>query len=80
LYVAEAEPPPPEGAALVHVVPLLVRTLPLAPGATKVGVLVPLPRMTLLAVSVDSPVPPLATARMLCQTVSKFVLEFLERN
>src|SRR5579864_6828176 len=26
------EPPPPEGAALVHALPLLVRTLPLEPG------------------------------------------------
>ena len=49
------------GASLVHVVPLLVRTLPLVPGATKVGVLVPAPRMTLFAVSVVRPVPPLAT-------------------
>jgi hypothetical protein len=49
-------------AADVQVVPLDVSTLPEVPGATKAGVDVPLPKMTLLAVRVVSPVPPLATA------------------
>lgn len=60
--VTVPEPPPPAGAVLCQVVPLLVRTLPEVLGATKVGLLVPLPRMTLFAVSVASPVPPEATA------------------
>ena len=50
------------GAVLAQVVPLLVSTLPLVLGATKVGADAPLPRMTLLAVSVFRLVPPLATA------------------
>jgi len=52
------------GAVLCHVVPLLVRTFPLVLGATKLGVLVPLPRITLFAVNVVKPVPPLATPRV----------------
>lgn len=51
----------PGAAALVHVVPLLVRTLPLVLGATACNADVPLPRSTLFAVSVAAPVPPLAT-------------------
>jgi hypothetical protein len=45
-------------------VPLDVSTLPFVPGATNNGADVPLPRMTLLAVKVDAPVPPLATAKV----------------
>jgi hypothetical protein len=48
-------------AAEVQVVPLEVRRLPLVPGATNDTAEVPLPKMTLLAVSVVAPVPPLAT-------------------
>lgn len=53
--------PPPLAAALVQVVPLLVKTFPFVPGATNVTAEVPLPRMTLFAVRVEAPVPPLAT-------------------
>lgn len=49
------------GVVLCQVVPLLVSKFPLVPGATKVGALVPLPRITLFAVSVVAPVPPFAT-------------------
>ena len=52
---------PPAGAAELHVVPLEVKTLPVVPGATNRGALVPLPSNTLLAVSVAAPVPPFAT-------------------
>ena len=55
--VAAAAPP----AADVHVEPLLVSTFPDVLGATNATALVPLPRMTLLAVSVAAPVPPFAT-------------------
>jgi hypothetical protein len=41
-------------------VPLLVNTLPLVPGATKVTAPVPLPTKMLFAVSDDCPVPPCA--------------------
>ena len=47
-----------DGAVETQVEPLDVRTFPVVPGATKVGLDVPLPRMTLLAVSVLKPVPP----------------------
>jgi len=50
------------GAVLAQVVPLLVSRLPLVEGATKLGALVPLPKITLFAVKVASPVPPDATA------------------
>jgi hypothetical protein len=53
-----AYPPP---AAEVHVDPLDVSTFPVVPGATNVTAEVPLPRMTLFAVSVLAPVPPEAT-------------------
>ena len=56
--------PPAAGAVDCHVVPLLVSTLPLVLGATKVGADVPLPKMTLLAVRVVRLVPPLATANV----------------
>ena len=63
--------------ALVHVVPLDIRTLPLAPGATACNALVPPPRSTLLAASVVVPVPPLATDKVpdvmiaaLCEGIS----------
>jgi len=49
------------GAVLAQVVPLDVSRLPLVLGATKVGALVPLPKMTLFAVKVVAPVPPFAT-------------------
>jgi hypothetical protein len=49
------------GAVLCHVVPLLVRRFPLVEGATKLGVEVPFPNITLFAVRVVAPVPPLAT-------------------
>jgi hypothetical protein len=52
------------GAVLCHVVPLLVSRLPEVPGATKVGELVPFPRITLFAVRVVAPVPPLETLRV----------------
>jgi hypothetical protein len=51
----------PAGAELAQVVPLLDKTLPLVPGATNCTALVPLPRITLLAVNVAAPVPPAAT-------------------
>jgi hypothetical protein len=50
------------GVELVQVVPFDIKTLPLAPGATASGALVPLPSSTLLAARVVAPVPPLATA------------------
>ena len=49
------------GVPLVQVVPFDASTFPLVPGATKVGVDVPAPNITLLAVKVAAPVPPLAT-------------------
>jgi hypothetical protein len=49
------------GAVLCHVVPLLVSTLPVVPGATTCKAEVPLPSRTLLAVNVAAPVPPEAT-------------------
>lgn len=57
--------PPPVGAALVHVVPLLVKTLPEVLGATKVGEEVPAPRITLLEARFPNPVPPEVTPRTL---------------
>ena len=51
------------GAEETQEVPLAVRMLPFVVGATKVGLDVPLPRMTLLAVSVANPVPPEATGK-----------------
>ena len=50
--------PEAAGAVDCHVVPLLVKTLPDVLGATKLGVDVPLPKITLLAVKVVKPVPP----------------------
>lgn len=55
---------PPGTEELAHVVPLLTSALPLVPGATNWTALVPLPRITLLAVSVDAPVPPMETGRI----------------
>ena len=49
------------GAVLAQVVPLDVSRFPLVEGATKLGALVPLPKITLFAVRVVAPVPPLAT-------------------
>ena len=56
--------PPPDGVALVQVVPFDVRTLPFAPGATNCTADVPLPKITLFAVKVVAPVPPAATGRV----------------
>ena len=56
--------PEAAGAVDCHVVPLLVRTLPLVLGATNKGVDVPLPRITLLTVRVAAPVPPFATGKV----------------
>jgi hypothetical protein len=53
---------PSDAAALVHVVPFDVSTLPDVLGATNATADVPLPKITLFAVSVVAPVPPLATA------------------
>jgi hypothetical protein len=44
-----------------HVVPLLVNTFPLEPGATNKTPLAPFPSTTLFAVNDDCPVPPFAT-------------------
>ena len=63
MLMVRVEPPPPP-AALVQVVPLEVRTLPVVPGATNSGALVPLPKMTLLAVRFARLVPPLAIGRV----------------
>jgi hypothetical protein len=57
---------PPDGNAAgsavdAHEVPLLVNTFPEVLGATNWTEDVPLPSITLLAVSVASPVPPLGT-------------------
>ena len=51
----------PLGALEAQVVPLLVSTLPLEPGATTCNAEVPLPSKTLFAVSDVAPVPPCAT-------------------
>ncbi len=64
--------PEAAGAVDCHVVPLEVKTLPAVLGATKLGVEVPLPRMTLLAVKVVKPVPPWSTPRVPVDT--KFLL------
>ena len=64
--------PEAAGAADVHVVPLDTKTLPFEPGATKLGVEAPLPRITLLAVKVVRPVPPWSTPRVPVDT--KFLL------
>ena len=55
---------PPAEAALVQVVPLLVRTKPAVPGATKVTEFAPFPKITLLSVRVLKPVPPDATTKV----------------
>jgi hypothetical protein len=55
---------PPAGVLLCQVVPLLVSTFPAVPGATTCTAEVPLPNRTLLAVSEDAPVPPLATGKV----------------
>ena len=51
---------PGVGVDDIQLVPLDVKMLPLELGATKVGVDVPLPIITLFAVNVDKLVPPLA--------------------
>ena len=53
--------PPPAGAVDAQVEPLEVRIFPELPGATNRGADVPLPKITLLAVSVVAPVPPFPT-------------------
>jgi hypothetical protein len=55
---------PPDGAALVHVVPLDVSTLPDVPGATACRADVPLPSSTLFSVNDVAPVPPFATGNV----------------
>ena len=55
---------PAAGVVDAHVVPLLVSTLPDDPGATTCTADVPLPKMTLLAVKLVAPVPPLATFKV----------------
>ena len=64
----------PDAAGVVdcQVVPLLVSTLPLVLGATKVGADAPLPKMTLLAVKVVRLVPPLATGSVPVTFVARF--------
>jgi hypothetical protein len=64
--------PPAAGAELCQVVPLLVSTFPLVPGATTCTAEVPLPNKTLLAVSEDAPVPPLATGKVPVTLLAKF--------
>ena len=54
------EMPDAAGAVLTQVVPLLVKTLPLVPGATNCTASVPLPSTTLFKVNDVRPVPPLA--------------------
>ena len=63
------------GAADVQVVPFEVSTLPVVPGATNSGELVPLPRRTLLTVRVVAPVPPRATLNVpvVPATIGKFI-------
>jgi len=67
-------------ASETQLVPLEVKTLPSAPGATTCSALVPLPSKTLLAVSVVAPVPPLATGRVPVTAVARlmFVSVLLE--
>jgi hypothetical protein len=60
VYTDIAEKPPTVGAVDCQVEPFDVSKLPDVPGATNNGADVPLPRITLLAVSVVVPVPPLA--------------------
>lgn len=55
-----------------HALPLLVNTLPLVDGATKVTVLVPAPTSTEALVNVVSPVPP-------CDTTTGMVSVFALR-
>ena len=59
------------GAVDCQVVPLEVNTLPDVLGATNKGEDVPLPKMTLFAVKVDAPVPPLATGKVPVTPVDK---------
>ncbi len=69
-----------EGVEDAHVVPSDVKILPLAPGATACGALVPLPSKTLFAASVVAPVPPLATGNVPVTPVDRdtFVIVLLE--
>ena len=73
--VTVPEPPPPAGAELNQVVPLLVRTLPEVLGATKVGLLVPFPSITLSAVSVVNPVPPEDTSSVADKDAAEPVID-----
>ena len=68
--------PEAAGAVDCHVEPLEVKTLPAVLGATKLGVDAPLPRITLLAVSVVRPVPPWSTPSVPVDT--KFLLPFVK--
>jgi hypothetical protein len=64
VYTDIAEKPPPAGAVLAQVVPLLVSTLPEELGAIACRAEVPFPSKTLFAVKVEEPVPPFATGRV----------------
>ena len=66
------EMPPGAGAVDVQVVPSEVSTLPVVLGATNKGADVPLPKMTLFAVNVVAPVPPLPTGNVPVTLVVRF--------
>ena len=59
-----ADMPLAAGVVDCQVVPFEVRTLPDVLGATTCTADVPLPKITLLAVMLVAPVPPLATAKV----------------
>jgi hypothetical protein len=60
-------------------VPLLCKTLPLVPGATVRKLVVPFPRITLLAVTEANPVPPFATGSVpVTDAVSETFVTVLE--
>jgi hypothetical protein len=63
------ENPPAAAAALVHVVPFEVKTLPGDPAATKLTALVPAPIRTEPVVKVVAPVPPEATPNTVVNVV-----------
>jgi hypothetical protein len=64
------EKPPAAAAALVHVVPLEVKTLPGDPAATNETALVPAPIRTEPVVKVVAPVPPEATPNTVVNVVA----------
>jgi hypothetical protein len=63
------EKPPAAAAALVHVEPFEVKTLPLDPAATNETALVPAPTSTEPVVNVAAPVPPEATPNTVVNVV-----------